>query len=504
MSTLPIIIQGGMGVGISHWKLAREVSRLGHLGVVSGTALSQLLARRLQDGDPGGHMRRALDHFPVSDMAERVRARFFIPGGKAPMQGYAPPLVHDRHDSREVLELCVVANFVEVFLAREGHDRPVGINYLEKIQLPHLPSLYGAMLAGVDYVLMGAGIPAKIPGVLDAFVNHGATTYPLHVTGARPDDDFLLRFDPRELMGLDLPPLKRPAFLAIVASDVLALTLARKSNGRVDGFIVEGPTAGGHNAPPRGKLQLNELGEPIYGERDKVDLKKLRDLGLPFWLAGGYGSAEGLRQALAEGAAGIQVGTAFALCADSGLRPDYRRALLAQVRAGEACVFTDPSASPTGFPFKVALLPGTLSDDEAYATRPRICDLGYLREAYRGDDGSVRWRCPAEPPNVYVSKGGAIEDTERRKCICNTLIANVGQSQVRAGKYVEPGLVTSGEDLVGVLRFLPDGADDYTAADVIAALRVEAPDGADDYCLPGADGATVGSVPGDSTSRRAR
>ena len=37
-------------------------------------------------------------------------------------------------------------------------------------------------------------------------------------------------------------------------------------------------------------------------------------LGLPFWLAGGYGSAEKLKEALAEGAAGIQVGTAFAFC----------------------------------------------------------------------------------------------------------------------------------------------------------------------------------------------
>jgi nitronate monooxygenase len=28
------------------------------------------------------------------------------------------------------------------------------------------------MLAGVDYVLTGAGIPMRIPGVLDAFVDH--------------------------------------------------------------------------------------------------------------------------------------------------------------------------------------------------------------------------------------------------------------------------------------------------------------------------------------------
>ncbi|MGD8321328.1 MAG: hypothetical protein PVJ02_12765, partial [Gemmatimonadota bacterium] len=35
----PVIIQGGMGVGISGWRLARAVSSRGQLGVVSGTAL---------------------------------------------------------------------------------------------------------------------------------------------------------------------------------------------------------------------------------------------------------------------------------------------------------------------------------------------------------------------------------------------------------------------------------------------------------------------------------
>ena len=71
---LPRVIQGGMGVGISHWRLARAVSEAGQLGVVSGTALDQILVRRLQDGDPGGHMRRALDRFPFPAMAGRVWA----------------------------------------------------------------------------------------------------------------------------------------------------------------------------------------------------------------------------------------------------------------------------------------------------------------------------------------------------------------------------------------------------------------------------------------------
>src|ERR1035441_7937687 len=69
----PLIIQGGMSVAVSNWRLANAVSRLGQLGVIGGTALADVLARRLQDGDPGGHMRRALAHFPFPEMADRVR-----------------------------------------------------------------------------------------------------------------------------------------------------------------------------------------------------------------------------------------------------------------------------------------------------------------------------------------------------------------------------------------------------------------------------------------------
>src|SRR3990167_1370817 len=274
----PKIIQGGMGAGVSWWMLAQAVSKLGQLGVVSGTAIDLILARRLQDGDAGGHIRRALDHFPFPDVAARVWDKYHVAGGKPADRPYKSVPMHSQKPSREIVELCIVANFVEVFLAREGHENPVGINFLEKIQLPHLPSIYGAMLAGVDYVLVGAGIPLKIPGVLDRFASHQSATYALDVAEATQGGGTMMTFVPREYMEHDLPPLHRPQFLAVIASNTLATTMVKRANGRVDGFIVEGPTAGGHNAPPRGKLQLSKAGEPVYGERDRVDLAKLREL----------------------------------------------------------------------------------------------------------------------------------------------------------------------------------------------------------------------------------
>ena len=465
-----MIIQGGMGAGISGWRLANAVSKLGHLGVVSGTALDVILARRLQDGDKGGHIRRALDHFPFPEMAGWIWRKFYIPGGKRNGAPYATLPLHTKDGPREVQELCIAGNFVEVFLAREGHQNPVGINYLEKIQLPHLPSIYGAMLAGVDYVLMGAGIPLKIPGVLDRFVAHDPATYPQTVTDAQQGDDTKMTFDPRDFMERDLPPLRRPKFLAIIASNTLATTMVRKANGRVDGFIIENSSAGGHNAPPRGKLQLSEAGEPIYGERDLVDLDKIRSLGLPFWLAGGYGSPEKFAEALDAGAAGIQVGTAFAFCSESSLRDDYKDALLRHVLSGTARVFTDAVASSTGFPFKVAQLEGSVSERQVYLARPRICDLGYLREAYRTPEGAIDFRCSAEPETIYLSKGGNLEDTVGRRCLCNALLANIGQPQARNGSRIEAGIVTSGDDLVNVSRFFRSNGVTYSAADVIETL----------------------------------
>src|SRR5579872_6661213 len=91
---LPTIIQGGMGAAVSNWRLARAVSELGELGVVSGTALDMILARRLQDGDPGGHMRRGLDAFPISDIAERIWQTYYIPGGKPERAPYKAVRAH--------------------------------------------------------------------------------------------------------------------------------------------------------------------------------------------------------------------------------------------------------------------------------------------------------------------------------------------------------------------------------------------------------------------------
>ena len=470
--TLPKIIQGGMGVGVSNWRLAQAVSRIGQLGIVSGTGLDQVLARRLQDGDVGGEVRRALAHFPFPQMAQRILDMFFIPGGRTPAAPYKTVASFTIKNHRWLDELCIVSNYVEVFLAREGHANPVGINYLEKIQIPHLPSIYGAMLAGVAVVIVGAGIPVEMPRVLDALSRHEAASYPIRVHGAKPDTDCQRVFDPALFAEsvCSLQPLSRPDFLPIISADSLATMLLRRAGGSVEGFVIEGPLAGGHNAPPRGQLKLSEDGQPVYGDRDVVNLEAMRKIGLPFWLGGAYGSPEAVRSALADGAAGVQVGTAFALCVESGLTADVRLALVRKALAGEAKVFTDPVASPTGFPFKVAQLEGTLSEASVFEARRKFCDLGFLREAYLKEDGTFGYRCPSEPVDAYLAKGGKIEETVGRKCICNGLFGNIGMGQILPDGSSEPGIVTLGDDFANIGRICTPERPDYTAADVVRYL----------------------------------
>ncbi|OFZ28598.1 MAG: 2-nitropropane dioxygenase [Bdellovibrionales bacterium RIFCSPHIGHO2_01_FULL_40_29] len=474
----PRLIQGGMGIAVSNWVLAKSVSQLGHLGIVSGTAINSVLVRRLQDGDPAGHMRRALNQFPSQEIVQNILSQYFIEGGKSIDQPYKRAPLYNLKSSKSLLQLTMVSSFVEVFLAKEGHAGKVGINLLEKVVLPNLACLYGALLADVDYVIMGAGIPREIPGALDLLSQNKEAHLKVPVVGATSEDHFVTTFNPSEILGESFfSKLKRPFFFPIVSSSVLAANLKKKSTGTVDGFIVESPLAGGHNAPPRGPMKLNELGEPIYGERDQVDLAEMKALGLPFWMAGYYATPEKIKEVQALGAHGIQVGTLFAFCEESGFDSALKNEVIQKILSGEnpkdGWVFTDPVSSPTGFPFKAVRLSNTISEEAIYKARMRICDLGYLRHAYKKPDGQVAQRCPAEPVEDYLKKGGLLEDTMGRKCLCNALMADIGMAQKQSDQSFEKPLITAGDDLNNLMKILKmsSSGKTYRAADVIRFLE---------------------------------
>jgi len=466
--SLPVI-QGGMGVRISTWQCARAVALTGGIGILSGTAIHIIIARLLQLGDPGGHLKRAFDAFPFQETAKKMYKKYFISQGKREDEKFRDPEMFSLSPSRELIELTVLANFAEVFLAKEGHDGIIGINYMEKIQMPHIYSFFGAMLAGVDIVTAGAGIPIQFPSILEDLAEGKAVEYRIDVTGAAPRE-FSMQFDPKDFFSPHaIPKLSKPDFFPIISSTVLAKTLAKKLLGKIKGFVIEKSLAGGHNAPPRDKKSFNERGEPIYGPKDEVDLSVIKTLGIPYILAGGYSNPEKANQAFRDGAVAIQAGTIFQYSEDSGLDPRLRSIAKSMAFQGKLDVLTS-GVSPTGYPFKIALIPGTLSDPAVYVNRPRICDLGFLREPYKKEDGSVGYRCSAEPINAYVKKGGKEEDCQDKVCLCTCLMANASLSQRRAEGYIEPPLVTSGDDTSFIHSLMSGPDDSYNVGDAIVFI----------------------------------
>lgn len=300
--------------------------------MVSFTHPPILFFKYKSTGDPDGSFRRALATFPDQEMVDRVMDKYFIEGGKDDNKPYKSLPMWTLKPQQLLVEATILGNYAEVWLAKHDDDgKPtggiVGINRLTKVALPTIPSLYGAMLADVDYVIMGAGIPTKIPGILDALAKGDDCKLPIDVAGAAEDADYAQEFSPSQFWTKCFKPelaekeLKRPAFLPIVSSVVLAQSLLKRADGEgpnkgIDGFVIELSTAGGHNAPPRGFRYdpdstdgLNEEGEPNYGPKDEVDKVKFLKAahGLPFWFAGSYGRPDKFCEVMDAGGNGVQV-----------------------------------------------------------------------------------------------------------------------------------------------------------------------------------------------------
>src|SRR3990167_3643986 len=184
----PKIIQGGMGFSISGPPLARAVSIAGQLGTVTFVGADICLARNLQKGDLFGDFRRALAHFPFPHIAKRVLKAFYVEGGISEHAPYKGKPFFTVDPQPELIALTVCASFVLVYLAKEGHANPVSANLMEKIALPIPYLTLGAMLAGVDFITVGAGIPRGIPDLLDAIAEGRPIQYDGPVDGKNIKD----------------------------------------------------------------------------------------------------------------------------------------------------------------------------------------------------------------------------------------------------------------------------------------------------------------------------
>ena len=166
-----------------------------------------------------------------------------------------------------------------------------------------------------------------------------------------------------------------------------------------------------------------------------------------------------------------------ALAQESGLKAEFRSAILNEFRQGtdEAELVLTTLFSPTGFPFKVAQLPGTLAEKDVYDSRPRVCDIGLLQQrglskADANGDRRLFQRCPAGPIDGFIQKRGLPINTENRRCLCNGLLAAVGlgqDSEKNSQRTEEPAIVTLGNHLDGARRLSHQGQTPYWVQDVV-------------------------------------
>ena len=316
---------------------------------------------------------------------------------------------------------------MEVKRAQSGHRGQVGINVMWKCALTVLPSIYGAMLAGVDALLCGAGVPMELPAIVAKLrdgedlgfepLTGGTTHVHLQVAQDCPAE-FLARFEPPKM----IPILSNFAF-----PKRLLDTWQKSYGARPFAFVLENHAAGGHNAPPRNKSDFTAQ-DDLEGYFEKVVA-----LGVPVFVAGDFkngGTHEDYEFWRARGAYGVQVGSRFALCNESGMRADLREKIIASNRVGQTKIETSPRYSPTGYPLKFVDMPGTLARPELHEERRRVCNRMYLAQSHfkQNSDGTLTesYLCPAQSEAQYTRGGGDAGDLEGRICLCNALLSTAG------------------------------------------------------------------------------
>jgi nitronate monooxygenase len=323
------IVQGGMGVGVSLYPLASAVAEQGGVGIVSSAALDRLVSKRT---------------------------------GK-------------KHTSYE-------AAFEEITQAK-AKGGAAGINIMVALIRDYEESVKGAIDAGADVIISGAGLPLSLPAI---------------------------------------QPPGETALIPIVSSARALEIICKKWERlgyRPDAVVLEGPLAGGH---------LGFKPEDIDGESNKLEnlLPPVKDTaakygGFPVIVAGGIYTRDDIVRFLRMGADGVQMGTRFLVTEESSATDAYKRAV---INAGvEDILVSHIPGSPCGLPFMVIKESGMFQDALDRKRKPR-CDKGYV---LRPDGEGKLTQCRAR-----LDDGSAF-------CICNGLLSSAGYNPDQEGPLYTVG-----------------------------------------------------------------
>lgn len=340
------IIQGGMGVGVSLSPLASAVAREGGVGIVSSACLDRLVSKR----------------------------------------------ENKKFNTYE-------ATCEEVSLAKAAGGF-AGINIMVALVKDYESSVRGALDAGADMIISGAGLPLNLPAI---------------------------------------QPPKDTALVPIVSSarafDLICKKWERLGY-RPDAVVLEGPLAGGH---------LGFKMEQIDLESNKLEnlLPPVKDMAIkygdiPIIVAGGIYTHADIVRFLAMGADGVQMGTRFLATEESSAPPEYKEAVL--LAKEEDIIVAHKPGSPCGLPFRV-IKQSPMYVSATKRLRPPKCDKGYV--LLKDAEGKFT-RCPAK------------ESNEECFCICNGLLSSAGYNPDKEEPLFTVGTNAARVDKIVLVKTLMD------------------------------------------------
>lgn len=350
------IIQGGMGVGVSLHPLASAVAKEGGIGIVSSACLDRLVSKRT---------------------------------GK-------------KYNSYE-------AAYAEVSLAKAAGGY-AGINIMGALVRDYNDSVKGAIDAGADAIISGAGLPLTLPAI-------------------QPPGDTAL-----------IPIVSSARALELICKKW------EKLGYRPDAVVLEGPLAGGH---------LGFKIDQIESDASKLEnlFPAVKDMAIkygdfPVIVAGGIYTHEDIVRFIKMGADGVQMGTRFLATQESSASSEYKQAVL-DAKEEDIIVAHDPG-SPCGLPFRV-IKQSPMYVSALKRLRAPKCDKGYV--LLKDKDGKFTI-CPAK------------ESNEHHFCICNGLLSSAGYNPDK-----EEPLYTVGTNAARVDRIVSvkDLMDELTGKVVVTA-----------------------------------
>jgi len=345
--TIPIpIIQGGMGIGYANHLLAGTVSKHGGLGIISSAALDRVVSARL---------------------GKKFKAR--------------------EATAREVQDAKLISD-----------GAPIGMNIMVATINQYEASVLGSMDGGVDVIISGAGLPVRLPAIVE--------------THARKDE---------------------VALVPIVSSARALKIIIRKwskYNRLPDAVVVEGPLAGGHIGWTT-RAEANDEKNKLENLVAEV-LELAKEYNIPVVAAGGIHENKDIQKYLDLGCAAVQMGTRFLATFESGASAEYKKRLVSCT--SDDIELAEGPGSPCGLLFRV-IKSSPFYQQAIKRERAPKCDKGYVL---------VKGECDAKIGTESF-------------CICNGLLSS---SQVdspekelytvgaRAGELTE---IISVADLMGEL-----------------------------------------------------